>query len=151
MAKSKNWTMEDIVKKGITEVEPGIFRSSNHVSNTPSLFVVKGIVHGLNGSNGLLRSHWTKRKKVKEAITAIISCQVKGSHQGKVRVTYTGYKVSFMDWDNFCSSFKQIGDALVALKVIKDDNPSVIIEFIPKQIKSKRNEQRVEIFIEDVK
>ncbi len=151
MAKSKNWTMEDIVKKGITEVEPGIFRSNNHVSNTPSLFVVKGIVHGLNGSNGLLRSHWTKRKKVKEALTAIISCQVKGSHQGKVRVTYTGYKVSFMDWDNFCSSFKQIGDALVALKVIKDDNPSVIIEFIPKQIKSKRNEQRVEIFIEDLK
>ena len=65
MAKSKNWTMEDIVKKGITEVEPGIFRSSNHVSNTPSLFVVKGIVHGLNGSNGLLRSHWTKRNRIR--------------------------------------------------------------------------------------
>lgn len=151
MAKSKNWTMEDIVKKGITEVEPGIFRSGNHIANRPSLFVIKGIVHGLNGNKGLLRSHWAVRKKAKDAIADTLSRQVNGNHQGRVRITYTGYKALFMDWDNFCSSFKLIGDALVSLNVIKDDSPSVVVEFIPKQVKSKKNEQRVEIFIEDLK
>jgi hypothetical protein len=55
-----------------------------------------------------------------------------------------------MDWDNFSASFKHIGDALVDLGVIVDDKPSIVTQFLPQQIKSKRVDQRVEVIIEDV-
>jgi hypothetical protein len=55
-----------------------------------------------------------------------------------------------MDWDNFAASFKHIGDSLVAAGVIIDDKPSIIIQFLPQQIKSKIKEQRVEIIITDL-
>ena len=56
-----------------------------------------------------------------------------------------------MDWDNFSASFKHIGDALVKAGVIQDDNPQIIVDFLPKQVKvSKRKQQRVEIIIKDV-
>jgi flavoprotein len=54
-----------------------------------------------------------------------------------------------MDWDNFAASFKHIGDALVSNKVIKDDKPGVVVQFLPEQIKCKRVEQKVVIIIED--
>jgi len=55
-----------------------------------------------------------------------------------------------MDWDNFSASFKHIGDALVDLGVIQDDKPSIVTQFLPQQIKSKRIDQKVVIIIEDV-
>jgi hypothetical protein len=56
-----------------------------------------------------------------------------------------------MDWDNFAASFKHIGDSLVAAGVIVDDKPAIVTEFLPNQIKiSKRDQQRIEVIIEDV-
>ena len=70
-------------------------------------------------------------------------------HEGKVTIQFIGYKSVLMDWDNFCSSFKHIGDALVKSKIIIDDKPSVVIQFIPQQIKCKRVEQKVIVIIKD--
>ena len=67
-----------------------------------------------------------------------------------LQVTYIGYKSLFMDWDNFVSSAKYPMDGLVKEKIIADDNPNVVIEFLPKQIKCKRKDQRVVVIIEDV-
>lgn len=70
--------------------------------------------------------------------------------EGAVVITYARYTNKQMDWDNHCASFKHIGDALVKAGIIKDDNPKIIIEFIPKQFKVKtREEERTLIIIED--
>ena len=56
-----------------------------------------------------------------------------------------------MDWDNFCASFKHLGDALVKADVIKDDNPRIVTKFVCDQIKvSKRIEQKIIIKIKDL-
>ena len=53
-----------------------------------------------------------------------------------------------MDWDNAAGSFKLIGDALVTLGIIIDDNPNVVINFQVKQQKvKKRDEQGYEVLI----
>ncbi len=99
-------------------------------------------------------THWSKRKKQKDLYRQIIQDQIKQGkirrHLGKVKVTYIGYKSSFMDWDNFASSAKYPMDGLVKEKVIIDDNPNIVVEFIPKQIKCKRVDQKVIIIIEDI-
>tara|TARA_Y100000592_G_scaffold28829_2_gene45910 strand:+ start:3848 stop:4219 length:372 start_codon:yes stop_codon:yes gene_type:complete len=108
-----------------------------------------GIVHGLNGSHGLIREHYRTAKKKKIKYKQMIMDQTSNKHTGKVIIEYTGYKSRFMDWDNFAASFKHIGDSLVAAGVITDDKPSIIVQFIPKQIKCKMVDQRVEVTITD--
>ena len=112
-------------------------------------YVIEGIIPGLNSDKGLMRSHWSKVKKEKDKYKWLIKSQMVDSnalkHSGEVMVVYTGYKSRFMDWDNFCSSFKHIGDALVSLGIIVDDSPEYIVEFIPKQTKCKRDDQKVVI------
>ena len=113
--------------------------------------IIEGIVDGLNGKNGLIRQHFHSAKKTKEKFRLLIMSQTKNRHVGRVIIEYVGYKIRLMDWDNFSASFKHIGDALVSAGVIEDDNPKIIINFLPRQIKvSKRKEQRVEIIIQDV-
>lgn len=50
-----------------------------------------------------------------------------------------------MDWDNAAASFKHVGDALVMEKVIEDDHPKIIRDFIVRQVLSK--ERYIEIII----
>ena len=155
----------NVVKESIrTKPKPiGQIADKQPVINTPdfdvklpleSFLTIPGLVAGLNGKNGLMNGHWTKIKKQKDLYRQIIRDQLKEGkirkHEGSVFVTYIGYKSSFMDWDNFVASFKFIGDSLVKEKIIVDDNPRVIIEFRPKQIKCKRIDQKVVIIIEDI-
>jgi Holliday junction resolvase RusA-like endonuclease len=112
---------------------------------------IDGVVNGLNGKNGLIREHFHQAKKTREKYKFIIMSQTRNRHRGKVCVEYIGYKIRLMDWDNFSASFKHIGDALVKSGVIKDDNPKIIVQFLPEQIKvSKRIEQKVIIKIKDI-
>jgi hypothetical protein len=111
---------------------------------------IKGIVPGLNGKHGLIREHFRNAKKRKNLYTILCREQNPNKHPGKVIIHYIGYKSVLMDWDNFSASFKHIGDALVDLGVIVDDKPSIVTQFLPQQIKSKRVDQRVEVIIEDV-
>ncbi len=118
-----------------------------------SILTINELIPGLNGDKGLMRSHWTKIKKTKQHYKHIISTHLQNGsihrHPGKVKITYTGHKSILMDWDNFCASFKHIGDALVDSKIIIDDKPSIVVQFAPQQIKCKRKEQKVVITIED--
>jgi len=120
-----------------------------------SVIEIAGIVAGLNGSKGLMRSHWSAVKRQKDLYLAIINDHLRAnkarSHEGAVSIEYIGYKSVLMDWDNFCASFKHIGDALVKSGVIKEDSPKIVQRFTPEQIKCKRKEQKVVIVISDIK
>ncbi len=119
-----------------------------------SILTIDGIISGLNGDKGLMRAHWSETRRMKNIYAEIIRIDMLNKkvhyHPGKVKIRYIGYKSILMDWDNFCSSFKHIGDALVEAKVIVDDKPSIVIEFKPEQIKCKRTDQKVVIIIEDI-
>lgn len=118
-----------------------------------SVLTIDGIVAGLNGDKGLMRSHWSKIKKQKLLYQQIIQQHLQENkvrkHEGQVSIEYIGYKSRLMDWDNFCSSFKHLGDSLVKMKIISDDNPKIVTQFIPSQIKSTQAEQKVVIIIKD--
>ena len=104
------------------------------------------------GINTLIRMHWAKRKKKQQeiieditqnnpkALTTPFGCPVD--------ILYTRKSTRYMDWDNAAGSFKLIGDALVTLGIILDDNPNVVINFQVKQQKvKKRDEQGYEVLI----
>lgn len=118
-----------------------------------SVLVINGLVAGLNGDKGLMRSHWSNTKKQKDLYQLIIKDHLRENkvrkHTGKVTIHYVGYKSVLMDWDNFCSSFKHIGDSLVESGIITEDKPSVVVQFIPHQIKCKRVDQKVVVIIKD--
>ena len=90
--------------------------------------------------------HWAVRKKEQAKVIELIRDQVEGTtFDTPVHVEYTRKSIRYMDWDNAAGSFKLIGDALVGLGVIPDDNPRVIIQFDVRQTKvSKRIEQGFE-------
>ncbi len=173
MAKKDSFSEDWLLKKGFTPNASGGFDppkfihktdlsqptkiSDNFSLNKPTESVLKidGLVAGLNGDKGLMRSHWSNTKKQKDLYGMIIKDHLRENkmrkHEGTVSIQYIGYKSVLMDWDNFCSSFKHIGDALVAANISTDDNPSVVIEFIPQQVKCKRVEQKVIVIIKDYK
>ena len=107
-------------------------------------------VPGLNGDDGLIRENYHAAKKRKTKLKILMLEQTGNRHKGKVEVTYTRYAVQLMDWDNHGASFKHIGDALQSAKIIKEDKPSVLVDFNPRQVKVQtRKEQRIEIIIKD--
>lgn len=113
------------------------------------LIIIPGLISGLNGDHGLIReNHWDSKKVKDTYISFIKSCTTK-KFKGKVKITYTRFTNQLMDWDNHCSSFKHIGDALVSCGVIKEDKPQIVVEFLPKQILVSKNEKRMEILILD--
>ncbi len=144
---SQLYTKEEIVESTPPEVP---FKSERF----KSAITIHGLIPGLNGDKGLMRAHWTTVNKMKENFGCIIKDHLIAGkakrHSGAVQIEYIGYKSILMDWDNFCSSFKHIGDALVACEVITDDKPSIVHKFIPEQVKCKREEQRVVIIITDI-
>lgn len=160
---SKNWTEKDLKNKGLTIVGEALKKHGHVIFHRgegeakierESILVIDGIVDGLNGPKGLMRSHWTTIAKIKNLYALIIHEHLKNgkvvNHPEKVSIEYIGYKSALMDWDNFCASFKHIGDSLVDMGVIIDDKPSIVKRFIVEQIKCKRKEQRVVIVIKDI-
>jgi hypothetical protein len=132
-----------------------VIETPNFTINSPveSFLTIDGVVAGLNGKDGLMRSHWTNIKKIKDLYCAIITQHMKEGkvrkHGGEVIINYVGYKSLLMDWDNFCASFKHIGDSLEKCGVILKDNPKIVRKFLPEQIKCKRSEQKVIVIISD--
>lgn len=119
---------------------------------------IPGIVPGLNGNKGLIRSHWSNVGRQKKLYCQIIRSQLPSNYSkyrpvflGAVTVEYVLHKTSLYDWDNAAASFKHIGDSLVKCGIIKDDKPKIIREFTPKQIKCKPKEQKVIIIIKAFK
>ena len=117
-------------------------------------FTLPYLTPGLNGKEGLIRQHFHSAGKAKEKIAWDIRAQRPPNLRPiaePVRVTYIRYASHLMDWDNACSSFKHIGDALQKAGVLADDSPEVIAEFVPVQVKCKMKDRRTEIIIELLK
>ncbi len=115
--------------------------------------ILEELVHGLNGDEGLMREHMriAKVMEKKRRYLILIMESTRNRHKGKVEITYIRRTTRLMDWDNHCASFKHIGDALVKAGVIIDDKPSVVVKFIPEQVKvATRKEHQTIIRIEDV-
>lgn len=121
-------------------------RAENGVTYTN--IVLSGLTAGMNGDKGLMRQHWAKRGKIRDLYISRLNALDIMKFQGTVKVTYTRYCSRLMDWDNACASFKILGDCLVHARILQDDSPKIIKEFIPKQIQCKVNEESVEILIE---
>lgn len=86
------------------------------------------------GINKLLRMHYRVRKKLQAEIAEDIAANYPlDLIEGPVTVDYLRKSVRLMDWDNAAGSFKLIGDALVQLGILEDDNPTVIKEFRVEQ------------------
>jgi Holliday junction resolvase RusA-like endonuclease len=99
----------------------------------------------LNGSGGLKNMHFQVYRKLREKWVWLVRSSTKAIFKGTVKITYTRSSVVAPDWDNLSASFKPIGDALVDNKVITDDNPKVVLEFIPKWRKAKNNKDLITI------
>jgi hypothetical protein len=108
------------------------------------------VTAGLNGSNGLMRLHWSKRKKIKDKLTWLILSKSKARHPGKVRISYhRNYKSKPFDViDNMPASLKFWADSIVAAGLIEDDSPDIIPE-TPVYTQSK-GEPFTRIIIEDI-
>ncbi len=106
-------------------------------------------VDGLNGKNGLLRAHWSARKKKKESWSWLFLAQTHVRFKGKVNITITrSYKTTKMDYDNLVSTGKVPLDALVKAGIIEDDNSKIIERIDYRQAKIGKNDNyffRIEI------
>lgn len=113
--------------------------------------IIKDLPNGLNGSNGLIRGHWTKLKKEKEKWYFLVLQKYLKKHQGTVEIEFTRVSTRMMDYDNLGASFKFIGDALVRSGVLIDDSPKIVKSLTTKWEKAKNTkEQHVIIEIKDV-
>lgn len=98
----------------------------------PYLKVTGLALVGLNGSGGLMRMHWTRRRRYNEAVASIVSTprgRPAPFHRsgGKVSVLLVrAYKARQMDTDNLHAAAKPVLDALVRARIIPDDSPDVI-------------------------
>jgi len=116
----------------------------------PLVLKLPFLTAGLNGNEGLIRqSHWDAGKVKTGLHFQLLTQRPKGFKKidFPVMLTYVRYCSKYMDWDNASASFKHIGDALQSAGILSDDSPAIIQEFIPRQIKCKRKEQRTEIII----
>lgn len=104
---------------------------------------------GLNGKDGLMRSHYRKKKIwITRMINDIIP-QVDGVFKGRVKITYRrGYLSVPMDKDNVTASAKYWLDALVRCGVIVDDHEDVV-ELVTEQFKTKKGSWLTSIQIEN--
>ena len=111
-----------------------------------------GKLPGNNGTGGLLRLHWAKRKKLAERLDWIVRLQTSYCHKGAVHVELVRYSMSsiLLDFDNLVSTGKYPIDSIVRRKVIIDDNPSIIVSRIYRQVKVKsKDEQCTIVWITD--
>lgn len=82
----------------------------------------------LNGSSGLLRTHWSSRRRDGETATMRVRLALGpppwGRFEGPVRAKFWRMRQAGgpMDRDNATSSWKLIGDALQSLGILADDS-----------------------------
>jgi hypothetical protein len=113
-----------------------------------AIFKLTCKIPGLNGNDGLIREHYRKAMQRKDNYYYLLLTQNQPKFKGEVEIIYTRYTTRLMDWDNHCASFKHIGDALVKIGTIEDDNPKIVVKFIPKQVKvSSKKEECVIIVV----
>jgi Holliday junction resolvase RusA-like endonuclease len=97
------------------------------------VLTVSGVPPGPNGPRGMLRSHWTRRRKIQNDWICLIGVTLRDQgiwsvppvdHFVQVRIWQTRKRQ--MDPDNLTASCKVILDALKHHGLIKDDSPKWI-------------------------
>ncbi len=79
------------------------------------------------------KQHWSKRRRRKIALKQQVMAAIGGPRYfpnptwRKARVTVTRCSAGELDTDNLYASFKNLGDSLIALKIIEDDTPEHLI------------------------
>lgn len=106
-----------------------------------------------NGKNGLLRMHWTDRKKLCERYQLIFMSQSRNRHLGRVTIHVTHYYIgsSIADYDNLVSTLKIPLDAIRKIGIIVDDHQ--LITGVPtfEQIRVKKEiDVKTVIIIKDI-
>jgi hypothetical protein len=106
----------------------------------------------LNGPSGLLRMHFTKRRKVADrwAMLLLVARGRDRQRFCRCEVKVTFYTSRFRDPDGAYASLKLPLDELVKLEVLKDDGPDVIHRLTVEQVKVKRTEVKTVIEIQEV-
>jgi len=133
-AKSKKETREENRAKRI---------ESNYIK-----IVMRELIPGLNGDNGLIREDRWKRKDRKDRYYNFIYKETKNKIVGPCIIVYTRYTTQLQDYDNASASVKIPFDCMVEAGIIEDDNPKVVKRFFPIQVKVKTHaEHRVEFEI----
>lgn len=107
----------------------------------------------LNGSNGILRNHWARRKVAKNKLYYEIRSQTYNRHPGPVTIDVIRYYCgqALDPVDGLPSTMKDCLDMIVKAGVILDDNETIIVSHTIRQERvEKRKHVRTEITIADV-
>lgn len=99
-------------------------------------------VPSLNGKGGMLRAHWSKKKKIIDRYIWFFRSQTQNRHAGRVRLVVTRMCRRPLDYDNLVSCYKYHLDAIVRAGIITDDGPTVILESKYEQVRVGRDEQQ---------
>ena len=100
--------------------------------------------------NQTLRWHWMKRHRYNEGwFVRLLGAAGRPSFKpkGKAKLRITVYRSRFQDKDNMYGSAKPLIDAVKKLGWIVDDDPKHL-DLKVEEIKSKRKDQRTEMFLE---
>jgi hypothetical protein len=94
--------------------------------------------------NVYLRMHWSKRKGLDVTIRTLLAASGElPRYPGQVVVRYTrSYSRIPLDQDNLAGSFKPIGDALQAWRVIENDRMIVLLNTGQERVTRKKNGPR---------
>ena len=89
------------------------------------LIVVQGLEPpSLNGRGGLIRADWRARRRRLETLKLVLlAARPPRLYARRCRVHYVrSYAARPLDADNLAASFKLVGDALVSIGVLRDDD-----------------------------
>ncbi|CAG5001701.1 hypothetical protein DYBT9275_02724 [Dyadobacter sp. CECT 9275] len=110
-----------------------------------------GNIPGMNGKNGLLRTNWRKRNRIRDKWIWHVKAATKNKHPGQVKLLLTRYGFSTpLDYDNLVATGKILIDAMVHAGVIVDDKPAIISEREYVQVKTSKDGQKTVITITDL-
>jgi len=157
-----NWTSADVAKavkkpQGVPQERRTTVASTTEPPQASRVaqgqeITFPGVVPGNNGPRGLLRSHWTRRRKLLTGYEWVLRAANPIPMSGPVRLELTRYSVgTAMDYDNLVSTGKLLIDALVEGGILPDDNPQVIAERAYTQVRISDNQaQRTVIRLTDL-
>jgi Holliday junction resolvase RusA-like endonuclease len=112
--------------------------------------VLKGLPTGGN-SRQSWRAKYAETTKWKKAVFFATRNKLPSKPLKKVRLKFTRFSTSKMDWDNLVISFKAIQDGLVDCGVMRDDKVKNIPEIpVYAQGMAKRGEGKVKIEVWEI-
>lgn len=139
------------VKKGRSSLSEPLVSDSIETGEGYVKITLAGLIPGLNGKNGLMSEHWSKRIKRKKAMMIRLNILKPPKFKGIVEISFKTHVSKLSDTeDNLPAKRKVLYDCLVTLGIIEGDSPFILKSTPPEQVKSRRKDQRVEITIKSI-